>query len=915
MTSGVLTHIDSPAHLRGLNLEQLEELAQELRREILAVTSANGGHLATNLGHVELSIALHYAFDSPHDKIIWDVGNQCYAHKILTGRRDRFATIRKTAGLSGFVNRGESPHDHLTAGHAGTAVSAALGIASARDLRGEDYRVLAVVGDGAMTAGLSYEALNNLSSFGSQMLVILNDNSFSISPSCGGLAARLQQAQSRVLDGNIFEQLGVQYLGPVDGHDLALLLEVLHDLRRSDRPAVLHVITKKGRGFAAAESDPARYHGVTPFDLDTGQARGGSGEPTYSEVFGRELLRIADQDDRVVAITAAMCAGTGLTDYAERFPDRFFDVGIAEQHAVTFAAGLAAGGCRPVVAIYSAFLQRGYDQVIHDVCLQGLPVTFVVDRAGLVGADGPTHHGVLDLAYLRAVPRMVIMAPKDGEEFKQMLRLAVAQGAPAAVRFPRGSAAHSITTSERTAAVEVGRGELVQRGRDVGLIAIGSMVHCAVEVARALERYGVSTRVVNARFVKPLDATLLLETANQVERLYTLEEHVRQGGFGSAVLELLAQHHVRTPVGNFALPDEFIEHGSTDHLLDACGLSVSKIKARILADLETGKGSGDSVAPAIDAGRLREAIERVRQQALPTDLSVWVREYGKVGQRDEFLWRWCMEGVRLTTLSCVDPDQFETGRVTKTLGVMFDVLLDDVADQSGDAAYLEQLLRIPLTTDAVDFSAFSAEQQAYAEVTRGVWQAVVKRAQSYPRYGEFRTLLQFDYRQLLNAMRYSHMLNGDPDLLNLAEHDLYLPHNMHMMISGTLDLMCSKRFERAELGKVREALWHAQCMGRVGNLVTTWERELGENDFTSGVFAFAAQQGLVTVQECAEADVEKLRQTIAAHGCEAYFLNRWQEHRRQLLALSDAVRTVDLQALVAGLEQLLEIHLGSRGLK
>ena len=915
MTSSLLSQIDGPAHVKGLNLDELKALADQLRSEILRVTAANGGHLATNLGSVELSVALHHTLESPRDKIVWDVGNQCYAHKIITGRRDRFPTIRKTAGLSGFVNRLESPHDHMTSGHAGTALSAALGIANARDRVGDDYCVVAVVGDGGMSAGLFYEALNNLGTYRSQLLLILNDNGFSISPSCGALARTFETARDRILDGNIFGQLGIRYVGPVDGHDLPLLVEVLRDARQSRRPVVLHVITQKGRGFTPAELDPTRFHGVSPFDIATGRPLGGDHSPTYSDVFGHEMLRIAEEYQQVVAITAAMPAGTGLTEFAQRFPERFFDVGIAEQHAVTFAAGLAVGGCHPVVAIYSAFLQRSFDQVVHDVCLQDLPVTFVLDRAGIVGADGPTHHGVFDIAYLRTIPQMVVMAPKDAEEFKQMLRVAIAHDGPAAIRVPRGVASHLSSGSGQETPVECGRGELLRDGTDVGLVAIGSMVRRAMEAAEVLEQRGVSTRVVNARFAKPLDASLLLETAGRVERIFTVEEHVRHGGFGSAVLELLSEHHIDTPVSILALPDAFAEHGSTEDLLDRSGLSTQRIVRRVLMEIEGGNGDGGAAIPTVDAARFRAAMDRVCARPLPEELEFWAAEYAKVGQRDQFLWKWCLEGVSLTSLPCVDAELRHANNVTKVLGVMLDVLLDDVADQSGQEDYLERLLEIPYAVVPPTFTEFSQEQQAYAETACRVWDAIIARAQAYPRYAEFQTLLRFDYAQLLNTMRYSHMINRDPQLVNLAEHDLYLPHNMHMMVSGTLDLMCSRAFDRTELGRLREVLWHAQCMGRIGNLITTWERELAERDFTSGVFAHALQQGLLDVHDLVSGDAEALRKTIASHDCEEFFLRRWRDHRARILSLAGAVRTVDINSFVAGLERLLESHLGSRGLK
>jgi transketolase C-terminal domain/subunit len=718
-----------------------------------------------------------------------------------------------------------------------------------------------------------------------------------------------------VLDGSIFEQLGIEYLGPVDGHDLEELVEVLRDARNIDHPVVLHVVTQKGRGFAPAESDPERYHGVSPFDVASGRPLRESRGAAYAEVFGREICRIAEEDQRVVAITAAMAAGTGLTVFAERFPDRFFDVGIAEQHAVTFAGGLALGGCRPVVAIYSAFLQRSYDQVIHDVCLQDLPVTFVLDRAGIVGDDGPTHHGAFDFAYLRAIPRMVVMAPRDGEELARMLRAAVAHEGPAAVRVPRGVAPEPLVRSAAGVPLEIGRGELLRDGRDVGLIAIGTMVHRALEAAEALEQRGISARVVDARFVKPLDASLVLETARGVKRLFTLEEHARDGGFGSAVLELLAVHRVGTPVSVLALPDCFIEHGSIEQLLDKYGLSTTKIVLRILSEIEARPDDAQTDPPTVDPDRQRGAIDRVCRRALPADLDFWVREYAKVGDRDPFLWKWCLEGVMLTSLPCVDSALRETNHVTKVLGVMFDVLLDDVADQSREAGYLERLLEIPFAAKPPRFREFSKKQRAYAELARRVWDTIIERAGAYPRHDEFRELLRFDYLQLLNTMRYSYLLNGDPQLLNMTEHDLYLPHNMHMMVSGTLDLMCSTGFDRAELGRIREVLWHAQCMGRIGNLITTWEREIAERDFTSGVFAFAAREGLLATRDFADADAEVLRQTIASHGCEAFFLEQWQDRRGRIVWMAESIRTVDVNRLIAGLEQLLEIHLGSRGLK
>lgn len=914
ITASILELIDAPADVKTLDHGALALLADEVRAEILRVTARNGGHLATNLGAVELSIAMHYVFDSPRDKIIWDVSNQCYTHKLLTGRRGRFPTIRKEGGLSGFTNREESPHDHMTSGHAGTALSSALGMATARTHLGEDYSVVAVVGDGAMTAGLSFEALNNLTALKSQLLIILNDNEFAISPSCGALAHSLKQAKAKILDGTIFDELGIMYLGLVDGHDLPLLVEVLAEARRINRPVVLHVVTQKGKGYQPAEADPERFHGVAPFDLESGQPLAQTSGCSYSQLFGEELIRLAEEDSRIVAITAAMISGTGLATFAKRFPERLFDVGIAEQHAVTFAAGLAAGGCRPVVAIYSSFLQRGYDQVIHDVCLQDLPVTFVLDRAGLAGEDGPTHHGVFDFGFLRAIPRIVVMAPKDGEEFQWMLRAAVACDGPAAVRIPRGAVPVPIGSSQSTPIV-IGRGELLCQGDDVALIAIGSMVHRAVEVADALSEHGISAAVVNARFVKPLDDSLILKTARRVKRVYTIEEHVRLGGFGSAVVELLVEHDVRTPVALLALPDRFIEHGSADHLLHEAGLSTEAIVSRVRNELALSHERRDTASLAIDDGPLQAEIDRISESSLPEDLDYWVGQYSEVGQRDAFLWKWCLEGVSLTCLPCVDPTLRDANNVTKVLGVMFDVLLDDVADTNGQTEYLEQLLKIPFSDQAPDFRTSSSQQQKYAHLTCRLWETIGRRARTYPRYEEFADLLRFDYAQLLNTMRYSHMVNQNPHLLNLTEHDLYLPHNMHMMISGTLDLMCSPAFDSKEIGSIREVLWHAQCMGRVGNLITTWERELREADFTSGVFARALQQGVLNHQQLVDPDVDEVRRTIQSNGCETYFVDEWHNHREKLAGMAGRIRSVDVGQLIGGLEKLIGIHLGSRGLK
>jgi len=915
MTVGVLDRVATPADIKRLDVNALRLLASDIRATILQTMAANGGHLATNLGTVELSLALHFTFDSPRDRIVWDVGNQCYTHKLITGRRESFGSVRQEGGLSGFTHRRESPHDQFTSGHAGTALSSALGLATARDVCGDDYDVVAVVGDGALTAGLSYEAMNNMGALGSQFLAVLNDNSFAISRNKGGLAGALDGAKTRILDGSFFEQLGISYFGPVDGHDLETLIEVLQQAREIQHPIVLHVLTQKGRGYKPAESNPERFHGVSPFDLTTGEFYAKSSAPTYSDIFGRELVRLARRDGRIVAITAAMSAGTGLAEFAEQFPDRFFDVGIAEQHAATFAAGMAAGGARPVVAIYSTFLQRSYDQVIHDVCLQDLPVVFVMDRAGIVGADGATHHGLFDVGFLRMVPQIVVMAPRDAHEFERMLQLALTLEHPCAIRIPRGAAPDHSASSRRDTSLAVGRAEVLCEGQDVAIIAVGSMVERALEVVEVLKGKGISTCLVNARFVKPLDKDLLVDVATRVKCVVTLEEHVAAGGFGSAVLEVLCDSHVETPVTILGLPDRFIEHGSAQNLLHQCGLSVERIVERIVKELGTPAPGSATCVPDLNADAVTRAIGRITAIRLPKDLQRFVAEYDTVGKRDPFLWKWCFEGVRLTGLSCVDASFREQNNVTKVLGVMLDVLIDDVADRGRNEALLSALLSVPFAADSVNQSSLSTAEQRYVKVTEIVWNEIEQRARTYPRYDEFLPLLKFDYQQLLNTMRYAHLLNKNPFLVNLAEHDLYQPHNMHMIVSGTLDLMCSPSFDRRDLGALREALCHAQYMGRIGNLITTWERELKDRDFTSGVFARALQTGAFDAEELNTKPLEDIRSSILAKGCESFFLERWSEHRNALVSSAERIRSVDIAALVRGLEELFVIHMGSRGLK
>ncbi len=606
--SGLLETINQPGDLKKLTTRQLHELAGEIRAELLHTVMQTGGHLASNLGVVELTLALHASFDSPRDKILWDVGHQSYVHKLLTGRRDAFRSIRQYGGLSGFPVREESEHDVFGTGHASTAASAALGVATARDLRGENYHVVAVVGDGAMTGGLSFEAINNAGNLGTRLILVLNDNGMSIARNVGALAKHLGRLRTdprytqakagveRLLTGipygraclealkrlkqvlkgammptMIYEELGFTYLGPVDGHDIGALREALERAKLVQRPVLVHVYTKKGKGYDPAEEDAVSFHGVAPNGSKRGQG------PSYSKVFGETMLKIARHDGRVVAITAAMPDGTGLVRFAQEFPRRFFDVGIAEEHAVTFAAGLATQGFRPVVALYSTFLQRAYDQVIHDVCIQRLPVVFAVDRAGLVGDDGRTHQGAFDIAFLRHVPEMVIMSPKDENELQHMLWTALQLERPVAVRYPRGSGV-GVPLDADLQVLPFGRGEVLRRGSDLCLLACGPLVQTALAAADVLAANGLETTVVNARFIKPLDQELILSLAQSVDLLLTLEEGALIGGFGSGVLELLESHRpVRARVRRLGLPDLFIEHGSPEILRRKYGLALQGI--------------------------------------------------------------------------------------------------------------------------------------------------------------------------------------------------------------------------------------------------------------------------------------------------------------------------------------------------
>ncbi len=614
----ILDTIDSPADLRNLPESKLKPLAAEVRDTIIQTVSEVGGHLAPCLGVVELTLALHYVFDTPDDKIIWDVGHQCYTHKLITGRREQFGTIRQYKGLSGFPKQSESPYDVFDTGHSSTSISAALGVASAMRLQRKKKKSIAVIGDGSMTGGMAFEALNQAGHLENDLIVVLNDNEMSISPNVGAMSSFLSRKLTgktmatikkdmenflksfsnvgenilQVLKksevsfkgfftpGMLFEALNFQYVGPIPGHDLEALLETLKNVKEFGRkkPILVHVITKKGKGYLPAEQRPDDYHGLGPFDIETGTPNSVlGGAPAYTKVFGDTIEHIAQRDKRVVAITAAMPAGTGLSKFAKRFPDRFFDVGIAEQHAVTYAAGMATEGLRPVVAVYSTFLQRSFDQIIHDVCLPNLPVTFAIDRGGVVGDDGPTHHGVFDLSYFRMVPNMLLMAPKDENELQHMIYTAIEHPGPAAVRYPRGAGEGVLLSNELTK-LPIGKGEMLLEGTDVLLIPVGNRVYPALEAAAGLEKVGINAAVLNPRFVKPLDAELIEEWAVKTKYIVTIEENVKSGGFGSSVLELLAQKGLYTcKVKLLGLPDKFVEHGDQATLRKLCKIDTPAI--------------------------------------------------------------------------------------------------------------------------------------------------------------------------------------------------------------------------------------------------------------------------------------------------------------------------------------------------
>lgn len=627
MTS-ILQNLSGPEDLAHLTIPQLQRLCGELRDTIISTVSATGGHLGANLGAVELTVALHHLFRSPHDKIIWDVGHQAYGHKLLTGRNDRFQTLRQRDGVSGFPRRSESGHDAFGVGHASTSISAALGFAAARDLQGGDNAVIAVIGDGALTGGLAFEGLNNAGQLQADLIVVLNDNEMSISPNVGALAKYLtritsgqlyarfegdvwrilgklprgrlaQKLAGRIKEGLkqiivptiLFEELGFKYFGPIDGHDLPLLIKTLDSVRKFKGPVLVHTVTSKGKGYSFAEKEQARYHGVGKFDRKQGVQPSNGGSSSYTSVFGRALVKAAADDDRIVAITAAMPEGTGLDLFRDAFPDRFFDVGIAEPHAVTFAGGLACEGIKPVVAIYSTFLQRAYDQVIHDIALQRLPVVFAVDRGGVVGEDGPTHHGCYDLSFLRVIPNLVLMASKDEHELRRMLMTALAyEDGPTVLRYPRGVGL-GVPLPDEIEPLRIGEAEVLRRGSDVCVLAIGSMVAPATAAADRLAAAGVESSVVNMRFVKPLDAAVLRMAFGEHKLVVVVEENAQAGGLGGAIMEW-SQTHGSDPVApvlSIGIPDDFIEHATRDSLLEQLGLNGEMISTRIIEHM-TSKG-------------------------------------------------------------------------------------------------------------------------------------------------------------------------------------------------------------------------------------------------------------------------------------------------------------------------------------
>jgi 1-deoxy-D-xylulose-5-phosphate synthase len=611
----LLETIHSPADLKSLNFAQMGELAEEIRECLIHTLSKTGGHLGPNLGVVELTLALHTVFNTPADKLVFDVSHQAYVHKILTGRLDRFDTIRQPGGLNGFMLRTESEHDCYGAGHAGTALSAALGMAVARDLAGGSEHVIAVAGDAAFTNGISFEALNNIAGHTKRLIIVLNDNEWSIDRNVGSIAKYLHKivtnehyqnlhssakrivekiggktavtlarraeeaAKSMLWPSIMFEEFGLEYFGPIDGHNLPLLVETFKFLKAADHPVLLHVLTQKGRGFQPALDGQKKFHGLGPYDPETGQTKP-AGQLTYAEVFANTLSEMANQDPRIVAITAAMPNGTGLDLFRPHHPNRYFDVGIAEEHAVIFAGGMATRGFRPVCAIYSTFLQRAFDPIVHDICLQKLPVLFCMDRAGLSGDDGPTHHGLFDISYLRGIPEMVLMAPKDEDELSDMMKTAMTIEGPSAIRYPRGLVA-GVTRKPQAQTLPIGKAETLKDGSDVAILGLGPMIALAKQLGERLEADGYSAAVINPRFVKPIDREILESYGRRVAAFVTFEDHVKMGGFGSAVIEALEELGIKVPVVRIGWPDKFIEHGKVDDLRARYGLTVEAALAQV----------------------------------------------------------------------------------------------------------------------------------------------------------------------------------------------------------------------------------------------------------------------------------------------------------------------------------------------
>jgi len=611
----VLPSIQSPKDLRLIKREHLPTLCEELRQTIIETASKNGGHLGSSLGAVEIITALHYVFNTPEDKIVFDTGHQAYAHKLLTGRQAEFSTIRKKGGLSGFPKRCESPYDAFGAGHASTAISAALGMAVARDQKKENSKIIAVVGDGCLTGGMAYEAMQNAGLLRSDMLVILNDNQMFISQRVGALGKALtklltakyvqlaeekaanflkrfdelgnnatklaKRARAILFPGTLFEEMGFRYFGPVNGNNINDMIDALENVKNVKGPVMLHVVTKKGKGYKPAEEKPTKFHGVGVFDVDTGDFLAKSNTVTFTKAFSDALVKLAEQDDKINAVTAAMPEGTGLDAFRDKFPARYFDVGIAEEHAATFAAGLAANGLKPVVALYSTFAQRCYDQILHDVALQNLPVVFALDRAGVVGEDGPTHHGLFDISFLRPVPGLIIAAPADENEMQHMLKTAFDARAPFVLRYPRG-AGFGVPVDDQPKTLEIGKGVWMRKGKDATILAIGSRVHPALEAAQALAKKGVECGVVNMRFIKPLDTKIIAEALHISPRLVTVEDHMLAGGFGSAVAEYLADKRADFDLLRLGAQDEFVEHAKAAQLYDRLGVSPAQLEKHIL---------------------------------------------------------------------------------------------------------------------------------------------------------------------------------------------------------------------------------------------------------------------------------------------------------------------------------------------